>query len=301
VKIIMGPSVPALAAELTDHIIDFLHADKQALSACALTHPTWLGASRFHLFSTITLDADGGTGDRIEALRRLAGGRTLPVLSYVRTVKVVSMVSEHRTSRLGDVVSLYQSMIRCRPSESDGSTADLPTIQLCMGRYCNLGDGGIFPALSQISEEVTHLEFSSPILSRRDDLWPFVSSFPNLRSLEVLDLAFHHHGNNKLPPQPRLKKLPLAKIRIDTMSMGFVIDSLLAYANVLTSLEEFGILYEDVRQTALVTVAEAIQERVKVLRFSANGHSGSEYERNRRPSAFDISTLKFAQLFRRIF
>ena len=301
------PSVPALAAELTDHIIDFLHDDKRTLSACALTHPTWLAASRFHLFNTITVDVDGGNKDRIGTLEEFSGvgGTSMPALSYVRTVRVVSMVSEHRTSRLEDAASLYQRMIRryerhplpesgkSSGSSSSSATTDLPTIHLCLGRYCDLGEGvGILRALS---DKVTRLEFSSPILSRRDDLWPFVSSFPNLRSIQVLDLAFHHYGDrvNKLPPQPGLKRLPLSQIRIDTMSMGFVIDSLLAYADALTSLEEFGILYEDVRQTALVTVAEAIQANVKVLRFGANCHPGTEHDRNRRPSAFDISMPEF--------
>ena len=286
----MGPSVPALAAELTDHIIDFLHDDKRTLCACALTHPAWLSASRFHLFNTITVEGDGRTKDRIEALESLSGGALPPALSYLRTVKIVSMLPERRVSRLEDAVSSYRSMVRCGLSGSDGSTADPPTIQLCLGMYCNLGSAGILPALSQISDKVTHLEFVSPILSRRDDLWPFVSSFANLRSLKVIDLAFHHRRDNRLRPRPALKKLPLSNIRIDTMSMGFIIDSILEYADTLTSLEEFGILYEDVRQTALVTVAEAVQATVKVLRFSANCHPGTEYERNRRPSAFDIST-----------
>ena len=280
----MGP--PALAAELTDHIIDFLHDDKQALSACALTHPAWLAASRFHLFNTITIECDGGIVDRVEALGHTSG--TLRILSYIRTVKIVSMQTEQRVSEFEDAVSFYQSIQRGL-SESDDSTPDLPTIHLCLGKYCDLGEGGLLRSLSRISDRVTRLEFSSPILSRRDDLWPFVSSFPNLRSLEVIDLAFHHYGNNRLPPQPGLRNIPLSKIRMNTMSMGFIIDSLLEYANVLTSLEEFGILYEDVRQTTLANVAEAIQGNVKVLRFSAKCHSGKEYERNRYPAAFDIS------------
>lgn len=281
----MGPSVPSLAPELTDHIIDFLHDDKQALSACALTHPMWLSASRFHLFDTITIDGDGRTKDQIEAFGSLSGGLAMPpALSYVRTVKIVLMIPERRVIRLENAVSSYQSIVRRGlPGEADG-----PTIHLCIGMYCELKTIGIL--LSQISDKVTHLEFLSPILSRRDDFWPFVSSFANLHSLEVIDLAFHHYGDSRrLRPQPRLKKLPLSKIRIDTMSMGFIIDSILAYADMLVSLEEFGILYEDVRQTALMTVADAIQARVKVLRFSAHCHPGRESERNRRPSAFDTS------------
>ena len=284
---IMGP--PALAPKLTDHIIDFLSDDKEALSTCALTHSTWLAASRFHLFDTITIDGDGSTKDRIEALGLTTGG--LRVFSYVRMVKIVSMHSDQPVRQLRDAVSLYQRIQRWLSKSDDStSTPDLPTIHLCIGRrHCDLGEDGIRPSLSRISDKVTHLEFSGSVLSRRDDLWPFVSSLPNLRSLEVIGLAFFHLGDKGLPPQPGLKKIPLSNIRIDTMSMGFIIDSLLAYADVLTSLEEFGIFYEDVRQTALVTVAEAIQRNVKVLRFSAKCHSGTVYERNRRPSAFDIS------------
>ena len=290
----MGP--PALAPELTDQIIDFLHDDKEALGACALTHPTWLPASRFHLFSAITVDGGDGTKDRVDitALPGIPSGARR-VVSYVRTVKIVSMVVERRMPRLQGAVSFYQNIQQALSESGSGSNPDdstphLPAVHFHLGKFCNLGQGGILPALSQILDKVTHLDLSRPILSRRDDFWPFVSSFPNLHSLKVTDLAFHHHGDNRLPPQPGLKNIPLSKIRIDTMSMGFIIDSLLAYADVLTSLEEFGILYEDVRQTALATVAEAIQGKVKVLRFSAKCHPGTEVERNRRPSAFDIST-----------
>jgi hypothetical protein len=276
---------PALAAELTDHIIDFLHGDKQALNACALTHPSWLAASRFHLFNTITLDDDDGIKSRIATLGLLSGARAL---SYIRTVQIVSASNQQRMSQLLSAVLLYQ-MIQRRLSESDSPTSHLPTVHLCMGGFCKFGEDGTPSVLSQISEKVTDLEFLSPSLLRRDDLWPFVSSFPNLRSLEVRDLAFRHHGDDRVPPQPGLRNIPLSRIQIDTMCMGFIINSLLAYAGVLTSLEEFGILYEDVRQTSLGEMAEAIQGNVKVLRFSAICHPGTEYERNERPSAFDIS------------
>jgi len=285
----MGP--PALAPELTDHIIDFLHDDKEALSVCALIHPTWVPASRFHLFNTITVDGADGTKDRSAALDLPSDAR---VLSYVRTVKIVSIAPERRMTQLQDAVWFYRRIQRA-PSEPglgtdlSNSTPHLPTIHLLLGGFCNLGEGGILPALSEILDKVTHLEFSNPILSRRDDFWPFISSFPTLRSLKVTSLAFHHHGDDRLPPQPRLKNIPLSKIRIDTMSMGFIIDSILAYADVLTSLEEFAILYEDVMQTALGKVAEAIQGKVKVLRFSAICHPGTEPSRDRRPSAFDLS------------
>ena len=278
----MGP--PALARELTDHIIDFLHDDKQALSVCALTHPTWLPASRFHLFNTITVDGDDGTKDRIAALDFPSGAR---VLANIRTVKIVSNLTP-RIRRLEDAIWFYQSIRQALSEAGSGSNpGGWPTVHIRLGGNCNLGRGGILPALSQILDRVTHLELLGLVLSRRDDFWPFVSSFPTLQSLEVTDLAFHHHGGSELPPQPGLKNIPLSKIRIDTKCMGFIIDSLLAYTDVLPSLEEFGILYEDVRQTALATVAEVIQGKVKVLRFSAKCHAGTE--RGQHPSAFDIS------------
>jgi len=288
----MGP--PALAPELTDHIIDFLHDDDEALRACTLTHPTWLPASRFHLFNTITVDGADGIKERIAALDLLSEARAF---SYIRTVKIVSVVpSGERTTQLQDAVLFYRSVQRAlsepgSDSNPDNSTSRLPTAHLRLGNFCNLraGSGNLLPALSEILDVVTHLEFSSPILYRRNDFWPFVSSFPNLHSLKVTSLAFHHHGDDRLPPQPRLKNIPLSKIRIDTMSMGFIIDSLLAYADVFTSLEEFGILYEDVWQIALGKVAEAIQGKVKVLRFSAKCHPGKEPSRDRRPSTFDPS------------
>jgi hypothetical protein len=283
----MGP--PALAAELTDRIIDFLHDDKRALDACALTHPTWLTTSRFHLFSTITLD--DRLVDWAATLDLLSGAR---VLSRIRSVRIVSKSYEQRVDRLQGAVLLYQNIQQGLSESKPGSSSDvptphLPTIHLRLGQGFNPLQDGILPVLSQISDKVTHLELSRSTLSNRDDLWPFVSSFPNLRSLEARHLAFVYPGNAMAPPPPGLRNIPLSRIRIDTKAMGFIVNSLLEYAGVLTSLEEFGILYEDVRQTSLVAMAEAIQGNVKVLRFSAKCHAGTEYERHQRPSAFDIS------------
>jgi hypothetical protein len=278
-----------MGEELAGRVIDFLHDDKETLRTCALTHPTWLAASRFHLFNTITADCNR-TRDRIAALDH---PRVAQVLSCIRTVKIVSVDSRRRMGTLQDAVLLYQNIQRGLSESEPGSGPTLhpPTVHLCLGRHCNLGMDILLPVLSQISDKVTHLEFSSPILSHPHDLWPFISSFPNLRSLEVRDLGFRHYGDNKPLPQPGLKNIPLSKIRIDTMSMGFVIKSLLAYADTFTSLEEFGILYEDVRQTTLTAMAEAIQGNVKVLRFSASCHPGPGAEsRSDRPSVSDTST-----------
>src|SRR5215471_17388021 len=54
----VGPQVQVtviLPQELIDHIVDFLHNDKQALIACSLISQAFLSASRFHLFSHLDL------------------------------------------------------------------------------------------------------------------------------------------------------------------------------------------------------------------------------------------------------
>ncbi|KAJ7774564.1 hypothetical protein DFH07DRAFT_103464 [Mycena maculata] len=43
--------------ELTDRVLDFLHSDVAALSACTLVCREWLPSARFHLFSQIALDS----------------------------------------------------------------------------------------------------------------------------------------------------------------------------------------------------------------------------------------------------
>lgn len=46
---------PSIPPELIDRIIDHLHNDKRALSACALTCHVWLTTARYHRFTTVTL------------------------------------------------------------------------------------------------------------------------------------------------------------------------------------------------------------------------------------------------------
>lgn len=47
--------VPHLPPELVDHIIDYLHDNPKALSACSLTCRGWLPVVRYHRFQSISL------------------------------------------------------------------------------------------------------------------------------------------------------------------------------------------------------------------------------------------------------
>jgi len=94
-----------------------------------------------------------------------------------------------------------------------------------------------------------------------------------------------------------LKNIPLSKIWIDTRVVGFIIDSLIINAREFTALEEFGIWYPDVGGPVLLTAAEAIRRKVKVLRFSATGHPAKWNERNEPPSVFDSGVSEFVHKF----
>lgn len=47
------PRERSFPPEITDHIIDHLHDDKQTLSSCCLVNHTWYPAARYHLFSSV--------------------------------------------------------------------------------------------------------------------------------------------------------------------------------------------------------------------------------------------------------
>lgn len=59
--------MPRFSQEITDQVIDHLHDDKPALSACALVHRSWLPAARLHIFEKIEL-VDDRDMDEIDAV-----------------------------------------------------------------------------------------------------------------------------------------------------------------------------------------------------------------------------------------
>ncbi|KIP07306.1 hypothetical protein PHLGIDRAFT_127745, partial [Phlebiopsis gigantea 11061_1 CR5-6] len=72
--------VPPIPHELSDHVIDFLHDDHRALSACGLTCRAWLAAARYHRFADTSvcgklgrfidlLDASPGFAPFVKTLR----------------------------------------------------------------------------------------------------------------------------------------------------------------------------------------------------------------------------------------
>ncbi|KAF7368788.1 hypothetical protein MVEN_00203900 [Mycena venus] len=74
-----------LPSELEDVIIDFCHEDRTTLASCGLVCRGWLPASRFHLFSSITLTAENTPG-------------FLDIISHTQTIKPLVQDVELRFS-----------------------------------------------------------------------------------------------------------------------------------------------------------------------------------------------------------
>jgi hypothetical protein len=278
-----------LPVELTDRIIDFCHSDKGTLSNCALTHSSWLAASRYHLFHTITrtgVQESVGPGTPSKAATRNTSFNLshwhAPIVPYIRTVKIESLVNVNRTLRLRNATHLADAIRQFCNRES----LPVPSVHVTMSLLLGPSDA-LWP--SQVSDMVTHVKLLNVTFSHPNDIWPFLSLFRQLQHLELESVGFSNSAQSNLPAERMFDGVPLSTIRMATASMGFVISSLIRVAGSLTHLDEFGIAYQDIRQGALPQLAEGIQRGVKCLRFSASCYPGDERNIEWRPSAFDIS------------
>jgi hypothetical protein len=278
--------LPPLPVELTDRIIDFCHDDQKTLSNCALTHSSWLPTCRFHLFHTITSAGEDRTNRAVQ-LKSIAssgpvvGSQRWPsVLPYIKIVKIASSHAE----RLQDAQYLAH-IVRCLCSFESLSP---PSVHMRLSNL-ELGPGVLSTSLSQINDIVTHVQLLNISLIRKGDIWKFLSSLSRLQHLELSEIGFYHSTGYSHPTERTFEGIPLSKLRMSTASMGFVITSLIIFAGSLPHLEDFGIVYQDIRQEELPQLAEAIQRTVKCLRFSASCYPGDQRGAVGRPSAFDIS------------
>ena len=285
----MGSS--SIPAELTDRIIDFCHNDKRTLSNCGLTHSSWLAASRFHLFHTITTGAHGWT-DREIQLKSIIYKRTFAflhrrssVLPYIRTVKIESYRGFDATFGLIDAVNLAHTIHRfcCLENIPDPSVhVNLTKFHLFLP-----ASGHTLQPFTPVSDIVTHVRLLNVTFARPNAIWPFLSSFPRLQCLELEDIGFRPSTESSFPADRIFDGVPLSTVRLTTASMGFVIGCLTRVAGSLSYLHDFGIAYQDIRQEELPQLAGAIQRRVGCLRFSASCYPGDERVEEWRPSAFD--------------
>ena len=281
----MGSS--RLPPELTDRIIDFCHNDKRTLSNCALTHSSWLAASRFHLFRTITTT---GVHERTSRAVQLASfirkrpfsllHRHRSVIQYIKTVKIDSLTNSDRTARLRDAVRLVSAIrLFC-----NRECLPIPPVQATLGLF--LGNDTL-QSFSLVRGIVTHVALSNATFGRPSDIWSFLSSFPRLQYLELGDVVPIEPAESGFPLARIFDGVPLSTIRITTAFTGIVLDGLIKAAGSLSHLADFGIVYQDIKPGALPRLADAIQGRVKCLRLS-EGYSDRK-RGGERPPASDTS------------
>lgn len=155
-------TVPHLPAELTDHVIDYLHNDPRALAACALTCRQWLPAARYHVFGDITLCAS--TCKTFAEL--IAASPELALV--VRSVKLSSIILGSRAWQNVDFTFLH-------------SLASVARLILSRVRI----EGAVFDALVQTLPSVSHLIIHSCWFAGLYDFAAMASSFPHLQDLSI--------------------------------------------------------------------------------------------------------------------
>lgn len=75
---------PSLAPEIWDAIIDHLHDEQMALSACALVHRAWNARAHFHLFNRVIIDYDHDDPDLLSDFFARSGRAIVPYVQDLR-------------------------------------------------------------------------------------------------------------------------------------------------------------------------------------------------------------------------
>jgi len=283
----MGSS--RLPSELTDRIIDFCHNNKRTISTCAFTHSSWLAASRFHLFRTIATTGLHRETSRAIQLASIIRKKSFAVslrqpsiIPYIKTVKIDSLANQDRVIRLRDAVDLACAIRLFCDRERQPVSSVHVNLSLFMG-------SDAFRRISLISGMVTHVKLSNATLCRPNEIWSFLSSFPRLQHLVLEDIGFIKSTESGFLAARTFNGVPLSTIRITTALEGPIIDSLIKVADSLSHLSDFGIVHKVTIRGALPQLADAIQRRVKCLRFPTDCYPGDERGNEWRPPAFDMS------------
>jgi len=281
-----------LPPELTDRIIDFCHNDKATLSNCALTHSSWLATSRLHLFHTISTTGVHERTSRGYQLMSIVGKRWLthphersPVIPYIKEVKIDTFVDPGGATSLLDAMYLAcEIRALCRRVR-----LEVPSLHVALRRSPNRMYAPPLWSFEEANDMVTRIKLSDVKFDHPNEIWSLLSLLPRLQHLELERIGFDTEDFGT-PAERTFGVIPLLTMRMTTAFMRPVIDSLIKVAGSLPRLKDFGIAYQDTRHelAMLPQLADAIQTRVKCLRFTADcfpgcGFSGDGW----RPSALD--------------
>ena len=197
-------TVPHLPAELSDHVIDYLHNDSQTLAACALTCRQWLPAARYHVFGVITLYA--GTCKTFAEL--IAASPELALV--VRSVELSSLIQSSRIWQTVDFTFLH-------------SLTSVTYLRLSKVRL----EGVVFDALVQALPGVSQLLIESCWFASLHDFASLASSFPHLQDLTVLPCVARPTAEVTLPLPPLqvgLRSIAFGDLEFDQQPLNALIN-----------------------------------------------------------------------------
>jgi hypothetical protein len=153
-----------IPAELIDHIIDYLHADKDALVACSMVCKTWLPGTWHHVFGQI-LCTELSTIDRLFALINSPLSTITP---YVRHLNIGYVGGLVRLAQLAVFTAVQSMTLRSPLDLYPSDTESTPNPQPC------------FNSLKAL--EVTGFKFDSNAA-----FLDFMRGCPNLEHLSYSD------------------------------------------------------------------------------------------------------------------
>ncbi|KAI0721230.1 hypothetical protein C8T65DRAFT_227973 [Cerioporus squamosus] len=186
--------------ELSDYIIDFLHADPKALGACALTCRAWAPAARFHQFYSVVLQ----NRDYITPFQRLL--HTSPHVGwYVRQLTVAKFVD------------IAKAAPAAAPQLPTAVELALPQIFMHIPALRTLSlshvDLKCIPDLTGLRHpSVSALSLSYCQFAEFADIPALVSCFPHLADLALAGLTWREETRPcALTPLPMPRNLDLGR------------------------------------------------------------------------------------------
>ncbi|KAF7975683.1 hypothetical protein HWV62_8789 [Athelia sp. TMB] len=174
----MAATGPVFPAELADIIIDFLHADRAALTACSLACRAWLPAARIHLFHHVDITVH--TWRRLECLLYGAPHIAARVRSVSLAVEDPPVGAAQRDWARADQLALFHmelcSLLSYVPSvraiQVRGGWAAADTTHFFLGALRTL-------------KEVAEIDISELAVTKFSVLIEFLAHFPVLRRVSI--------------------------------------------------------------------------------------------------------------------
>lgn len=162
---------PRLPPELYDRILDHLHDDPRALSACSLTCRSWLPTSRFHLFQGVRIHS-------FDYECFLGTLRSSPVIGrYVTSLRLHDL----RNPFLPDIMQILQSV------------ATLALTQL------DLSDATTMSTLATLARSLTELRLHVVTVVDLVSITELAKAIPRLRSLHIINVTGQLFARSSTP------------------------------------------------------------------------------------------------------